>query len=137
VSYEGQAAIELEALADPRERGAYEMPYAGGQLDARPAILALAADLAAGAGAPAVAARFHRGLAAATANACVAIAEAAALDVVVLAGGVFQNRLLLEGVAGGVRAAGLRVLMPELLPPNDGAISFGQAAVAAATARDN
>jgi hydrogenase maturation protein HypF len=137
VSYEGQAAIELEALADPRERGAYEMPYAGGQLDARPAILALAADLAAGAGAPAVAARFHRGLAAATANACVAIAEAAALDVVVLAGGVFQNRLLLEGVAAGVRAAGLRVLMPELLPPNDGAISFGQAAVAAATAREN
>ena len=51
-----------------------------------------------------------------------------------LSGGVFQNRLLLESVAAGATAAGLRVLVPEQLPPNDGGISFGQAAVAAARA---
>ena len=51
-----------------------------------------------------------------------------------LAGGVFQNRLLLERVAAGLETAGLRVLTPERLPANDGAISYGQAAVAAASA---
>ena len=51
---------------------------------------------------------------------------------VVLSGGVFQNRLLLERTAALVREAGLRVLVPERLPPNDGGIAYGQAAVAAA-----
>jgi hydrogenase maturation protein HypF len=51
---------------------------------------------------------------------------------VVLSGGVFQNRLLLERTATQLSDAGLRVLVPERLPPNDGGISFGQAAVAAA-----
>ena len=56
----------------------------------------------------------------------------AALDTVVLSGGVFQNRLLLEGTTERLAGAGLRVLVPERLPPNDGGISYGQAAVAAA-----
>jgi hydrogenase maturation protein HypF len=54
------------------------------------------------------------------------------LDSVVLSGGVFQNRMLLEAVTDAAESAGLRVLIPERLPPNDGGISFGQAAVAAA-----
>ena len=57
----------------------------------------------------------------------------AACDTVVLSGGVFQNRLLLEQTAAGVRDRGLEVLRPERLPPNDGGIAYGQAAVAAAT----
>ena len=52
-------------------------------------------------------------------------------DRIVLSGGVFQNRRLIEAVAAGLRAAGLRVLVPERLPVNDGGISYGQAAVAA------
>ena len=51
---------------------------------------------------------------------------------VVLAGGSFQNRALLEAVAATLQQAGLRVLVPERLPPNDGGISYGQVAVAAA-----
>jgi hydrogenase maturation protein HypF len=132
ISYEGQAAIELEALADPRERGGYEMPFAAGQLDARPTIAAVAAEIAAGAPRAAVSARFHNTLARATAEACAQIAADEGLSLVVLAGGVFQNRLLLEGTAARLHAAGLRVLVPERLPPNDGAISYGQAAIAAA-----
>ena len=62
VTYEGQAAIELEALADPSEPGTYEIPYTEGQLDPRPAILGLVADLDAGASTAIVSARFHRGL---------------------------------------------------------------------------
>jgi hydrogenase maturation protein HypF len=132
VSYEGQAAIELEAIAAPRERGAYAIPYSDGQLDPRPAIAEVIAELDAGVPAAIVSARFHNGLADATANACAAVARAAGLSVAALAGGVFQNGLLLERVAAGLDAAGLRVLTPELLPPNDGAISYGQAAIAAA-----
>jgi hydrogenase maturation protein HypF len=137
VSYEGQAAIELEAVAelaaaaDLGERSAYALPFADGQLDPRPTILAVMADLAAGASAATVSARFHGALAAATVRACVEVAGAANLSLVVLAGGVFQNRLLLEAVARGLQAAGLRVLIPECLPPNDGAIAYGQAAIAA------
>jgi hydrogenase maturation protein HypF len=131
VTYEGQAAIELEALADPGEVGVYPMPYVDGQLDPRPTIAALMSDLAGGNRVADIAARFHGALAAATVRGCVALAAAGGLSTVVLAGGVFQNRLLLERVAGGLEAAGLRVLTAERLPPNDGAISYGQAAIAA------
>jgi hydrogenase maturation protein HypF len=58
-------------------------------------------------------------------------AEGAGVDRVVLSGGVFQNRLLLERTAERLEGEGLRVLFPRLLPPNDGGISYGQAAVAA------
>lgn len=134
-TYEGQAAIELEAAADPCERGSYPLPLdAAGTLDARPAIRAVAADCRAGVATGVVAARFHRAVAATTAQACEAAARAAGTELVVLSGGVFQNVLLLSETAARLRAAGLRVLVPERLPPGDGGISFGQAAIAAARA---
>jgi hydrogenase maturation protein HypF len=71
-------------------------------------------------------------LAEATAAACTEAASARGIGTVVLSGGVFQNRLLLERTAASITGAGLRVLVPERLPPNDGGIAFGQAAVAAA-----
>jgi hydrogenase maturation protein HypF len=132
VSYEGQAAIELEAAADPEERGEYELPVgADGVLDARPTVLAVARDVARGEGVGAVSARFHAAVAGATAEACAAAASRAGLGTVVLSGGVFQNRTLLAATAGRLEARGLRVLVPERLPPNDGGVSYGQAAVAA------
>jgi hydrogenase maturation protein HypF len=124
VTYEGQAAVELEAACDLAERGAYPMPG----LDAREAIAAVVGDLAAGVPVPAIAMRFHRGLA----NATVEAIEATGERLAVLSGGVFQNRVLLELCIEGLEARGLRVLVPELLPPNDGGIAYGQAAVAAA-----
>jgi hydrogenase maturation protein HypF len=123
VTYEGQAAVELEAVADPDERGVYDMPG----LDARPAILAVAEDRA---DPGLVSARFHNTVARATAEALTAAGE----EVVVLSGGVFQNRLLLTRTRDALEALGHRVLVPERLPPNDGGISYGQAAVAAARA---
>jgi hydrogenase maturation protein HypF len=138
VSYEGQAAIELEALADPGERGSYPLPAvdaAGGAadvLDARVIIRAVTADLARGLAPSRVAARFHHGLADGTAAACVRAAERHGAAVVVLSGGVFANRRLLERTAAAVAAAGLRVLVPERLPPGDGGVSYGQAAAVAA-----
>jgi len=132
-AYEGQAAIELEALADPHERQGYAIAYEHGELDPRAAIADACADLGAGIPVTTVSARFHNGLAEATARACALLAREAGVSLVVLGGGVFQNRLLLEGAAARVDSAGLRVLTPERLPANDGAISYGQAAITAGT----
>jgi hydrogenase maturation protein HypF len=137
-SYEGQAAIELEALArrapahataelpvrTRREDGSWVLdpgPVVRGIVDARrrhedPAALAAA---------------FHRGLATATVTAAAAIAADRGLDTVALSGGVFQNGRLTQLVVEGLEAAGLRVLVHRLVPPNDGGISLGQAAIAA------
>lgn len=137
VNYEGQAAAELEGIAVPAPGRGYPMPLvtdgdAPVLIDARETFRALVADVEAGADPGAIAGRFHEGLASATAAACALIAAERGLGSVVLAGGVFQNRLLLTRTAELLAGEGLEVLIPRLLPPNDGAISFGQVAVAAA-----
>jgi len=149
VSYEGQAAVEFEALAEPGDAEPYPFEIDGfrrpviasddlpatsppGILDPRPAIVAVLADLAAGVAVGTISARFHAGLAQATTEVVTLIAREAKLDIAVLSGGVFQNRLLLELTVPALEAEGLRVLVPERLPPNDGQIAYGQVAVAAA-----
>ena len=138
-SYEGQAAVELEAAAArSSDRETYELGLLEEgrllTLDPRHAVRSALSDLRSGVSVPAVAARFHAGVADATARACTQVAGVRGLDSVVLSGGVFQNRRLLEAVAGTLEREGLRVLTAQALPPNDGGISFGQAAVAAARA---
>ena len=136
VNYEGQAAIELEAACDLGETAAYPLPLRRRPgplvLDARPTVRALAEDVAAGVTAGVAAARFHNALAKATVGACEHAAARLRTQTVVLSGGVFQNRRLLESTAERLTLAGLRVMTPERLPPNDGGISYGQAAVVAA-----
>ncbi len=135
VHYEGQAAIELEALCDVSAHGRYPITVSNGGgglvLDPREGVVGVAADIAAGVPVGIVAHRFHAGVGRATVEACTRAASACGTDRVVLAGGVFQNRLLLESVAAGLAAAGLRVLLPRQVPINDGGISYGQAAIAA------
>ncbi|MBA2566341.1 MAG: carbamoyltransferase HypF [Thermoleophilaceae bacterium] len=139
-TYEGQAAVELEAAASGaagEAAGAYVFDLGGDGglvIDARETVLAAARDAASGVSPGTVAARFHNGLADVTARACAECAERHGIDVVVLSGGVFQNRLLLERTAAALAGAGLEVLVPERLPPNDGGIAYGQAAVAARAA---
>ena len=139
IRYEGQAAIELEALAasGPTDPEPYPMPLLDERsgpivIDPRPAIRAIVADLDhERVAAPVIAARFHASIAAATVAALSRLAERRGLTEVVLSGGVFQNRLLLRGVAPALLARGLRPLLPLRLPANDGAIAYGQAAIAA------
>jgi hydrogenase maturation protein HypF len=135
VNYEGQAAIELEAACDPHERGCYPigLESVDGALviDPRELVGVVCADLAAGVAPGVVASRFHAAVAAVTVDACGALAGANGTDIVVLSGGVFLNRRLLERVCAGLDERGLRVLTPERLPIGDGGISYGQAAVAA------
>ncbi|MFI5038441.1 MAG: carbamoyltransferase HypF, partial [Solirubrobacterales bacterium] len=135
INYEGQAAIELEAACDPHDRGRYPMWLGDVEwmlvIDPCELISHVCADVAAGVGAAVIAARFHAAVAAVTVDACSALAEANGTDIVVLSGGVFLNRRLLESVWAGLEARGLRVLTPERLPIGDGGVSYGQAAVAA------
>jgi hydrogenase maturation protein HypF len=133
VNYEGQAAVELEAAADPAVHESYPLPGTE-LLDARETVLAILTDLGAGVPVADVAAKFHNAMAEGAARACAEHARAEGIELAVLSGGVFQNRLLLERTAAALERAGLRVLVPRLLPPNDGGVAFGQAAVAAAAA---
>jgi hydrogenase maturation protein HypF len=145
VVYEGQAAAELESAAAVDVRDAYPMPLVDGHdaglapgtvvLDARETVRAIAGDLDSGRDAADVAARFHNSLADATAEACAVAAERIGTEIAVLSGGVFQNRRLLDRASTRLRSAGLRTLVPSRLPPNDGGVSYGQAAVAAARLR--
>ena len=136
INYEGQAAIELEGAVDPSARGGYEIGVSssGGmlELDPREAVAAVLAERTAGTPLGVVAARFHAGLARATARACEQLARERGLELVVLSGGVFHNRVLLELTLDELTRAGLRPLVPMRLPAGDGGVSYGQAAVAAA-----
>lgn len=143
VSHEAQAAMALEAAASaviatgagaaPGIDAVEPYPVALAQVDGlleldwRPLLHALLDDLGGDADATQLAARVHAGLATAIASA----ARRCGLPVVVLAGGCFQNAILLEQSIARLRAAGLRVCWPRALPPNDGALALGQALGAA------
>ncbi len=136
-SFEGQAAIELEALAETAadERGAYGHAVRGGEplvLEWAPLWRALLDDLAAEVPPARIAARFHNGLIEAIVAITAKLATEHGIEAAVLSGGVFQNRILLEGVTRGLEARRLRVLSPREVPANDGGLSLGQACVAAA-----
>ncbi|MEY2523866.1 MAG: hydrogenase maturation protein HypF, partial [Ilumatobacteraceae bacterium] len=141
VSYEAQAAIELEALARTVDRS--DAPsYDGcitidnrfpGVLDPAPLVDAMLADVDAGVDRARIAAGFHEAFGRATVALAVHVAAQHDLDTVVLTGGVFQNARLTDVVESGLRGEGLNVLVHSVIPPNDGGISIGQAAIAAFT----
>ncbi|MGH9076833.1 MAG: carbamoyltransferase HypF [Acidimicrobiales bacterium] len=140
VSYEGQAAIELEAAAAGVDPGAVA-PYpvdlrSDGTmlvLDPAPMVAAVIADMEGKREPALVAAAFHEGLAAAAVDAAARLAGQVNVGTVALTGGVFQNARLSALMVAGLGARGLEVLTHHHIPPNDGGISIGQAAVAAAS----
>jgi hydrogenase maturation protein HypF len=134
INYEGQAAIELEQLADQAEDGCYPATVTPGDpllLAGADLVRAAATDLAAGVAVPVIAARFHNGVAAAITQACRQLRDQYGLGVVALSGGVFQNLLLTDRVATQLASSGFRVLTHHRVPCNDGGISLGQAVIAA------
>ncbi|HEY7347667.1 MAG TPA: carbamoyltransferase HypF [Ktedonobacterales bacterium] len=139
VFYEGQAAIELEAQATVRV-GANTYPFAiedcaPARLDVRPLMRAIVADLQARVPIPEIAGRFHASIALGLAEACRRAREQTGLNTVALSGGSFQNRLLLEHLMARLEETGFHVYINRCVPPNDGGLSLGQAAVAAARLR--
>jgi len=139
INYEGQAAVELEQLADPAEAGVYRAGVAAGegpfQACGADLLHAIVEDLTDRVPAPVIAARFHHGVAALIEAGCVLLRERHGLGTVALSGGVFQNMLLLHATVSRLEARGFGVLTHARVPCNDGGISLGQAVIAAARDR--
>ncbi|MEP6922588.1 MAG: carbamoyltransferase HypF [bacterium] len=132
VNYEGQAAIELEAMALPHCDAAYEFKISskGNVIEADNVIRGAVADLLDGMPASTVAGKFHLCVARLIAMMADKVRSERALRRVVLSGGVFQNKLLLEKSRALLQGIGFEVFTHARVPTNDGGISFGQAAVA-------
>ncbi|MFL5506237.1 MAG: carbamoyltransferase HypF [Gemmatimonadales bacterium] len=130
--FEGQAAMELEALAGTTAGVELPFPVRDGVMDPVPLLVALAEERAKGTDPAVLAAGFHDAVARTAAALAVQAAASAGVRTVTLGGGTFQNVRLLDRMIGRLADEGLRVLRPRRLSPNDGAISFGQAAIAAA-----
>lgn len=131
VNYEAQAAIELEALVDPAESGAYAFRLLPDVVDPLPVIAAVVADVRAAVPLPAIAARFHNGVAQMVAALCRQLRETSDLNAVALSGGVWQNMTLLRATLPLLAADGFTVYTHRRVPTNDGGLALGQAAVAA------
>jgi hydrogenase maturation protein HypF len=140
VNYEGQAAIEFEALADGSETGGYSFEVEADsvlrgawcvKLDEM--IRAVLADVRSGVPTPLISARFHNGLAQLVFEVCEKIRRECDVREVVLSGGVFQNVTLLKKTLERLRDADFTVYTHRLVPPNDGGLALGQAVIAAAS----
>lgn len=132
ITFEGQAAIWLEQLASPvLDVVPYPFPFADGELDFRPLLHAVVVDRMRGRSLQEISAAFHAGVANGLRDALVAVAEAHGLNTLVLSGGVFQNERLLAGIKALLDVTSCEVWSNHVVPPNDGGISLGQAAIAA------
>ena len=132
VTFEGQAAIWLEQLARTSRRSEpYEFPFTGRELDFRPLLHSVVHDRARGRDAHDIARAFHLGVARGLRDAIVALCDRHGLDTVVASGGVFQNELLLGDLSSMLGVRKLTLWTNHAVPPNDGGISLGQAALAA------
>jgi hydrogenase maturation protein HypF len=132
VTFEGQAAIWLEQVARSAPlTEPYPFPFIDGELDFRPLLLAVAQDRVCGRDVREIARSFQGGVAGGLCDAVDVISRRYALDTVVFCGGVFQNEVLLEDLKSPLMNRSLQVWTNHAVPPNDGGISLGQAALAA------
>jgi len=134
INYEGQAAIELEYLADEKRRKAYafEIERAGDTyiIDWQPLLRQVVKDLVAGETGKSISSKFHNGVARMIVEVCYRLRCDTGIEEVALSGGVFQNVYLLEKTAPPLEQKGFKVHLHHRVPANDGGISLGQAAFA-------
>ena len=132
MTYEGQATVWLEAHARRSPAAEpYPFPFDGRQIDFRPLLGAIIEDRRRGRDTCEIAYAFHAGVAGGLVDAALVLCDEYRLDTVVLSGGVFQNELLLEHTKERLLRCGLRLWTNRAVPPNDGGIRLGQAALAA------
>lgn len=132
-TYEGQAAIEMEVRADPREVGFYPFELRNELIDPSPMWQALLADLLDGELIPRMAARFHNSVARLALEVCRVVRQEQGIRTAALSGGVWQNKFLLEHTVPMLEHEGFRVLIHRQVPANDGCIALGQVMVASNT----
>jgi hydrogenase maturation protein HypF len=133
-NYEGQAAIRLESIADPRVNKQYPFAVEQGDrpwvLDFGQTIQVILAEQRDGVLVSEISAKFHNTMAAAIVHICRFLRDERGLDIVALSGGVFQNELLLRRTVEALQLRQFRVFTNTVVPPNDGGLALGQAAVA-------
>ncbi|GIK65304.1 MAG: carbamoyltransferase [Chloroflexota bacterium] len=135
VSYEAQAAIELESMATMTDKS-YSfvleiLPDTPIQLDASPVFRAIVDDLQQGVSQNLIAGKFHRGVADVILKICDLLRQKTGIHRVALSGGVFQNVLLLALTSQALTQSGFEVLVHRAVPPNDGGLALGQAIIGA------
>jgi hydrogenase maturation protein HypF len=136
VNYEGQAAIEFEALADSTEAGMYPFGLEQDRVQTRSGVEALVADVLADVPLPKISARFHNGIANIVRIATLEMQRQSGVDKVVLSGGVWQNITLLGRTLSLLGNEGFKVYIHREVPTNDGGLSLGQAIIAASRLAD-
>jgi len=143
-TYEGQAAVELEAVAHQARDDAAPYTFSiggpagdggGWVIDTRPLVREVVADAQAGASAAGISARFHASVAAMLLESARRARQETGLERVALSGGCFANALLVERLAPGLESEGFQVYAHRDVPPGDGGVALGQAYVAAARLR--
>jgi len=132
VNYEAQAAIELENIADPNEKGSYNLDFnnQNEEIFLHKAILSILNDLEENLPASIISAKFHNTIANLTKDAFVAMRNKHSVSTVVLSGGVWQNKTLLNKTIPLLLAAGFKCYIHNTVPANDGGIALGQCVIA-------
>lgn len=139
VTFEGQAAIQLECIADERVTSGYrfDIDFPVGSNGDKPLVIRwqpvveqIVKDVNAGISPAIISAMFHHSIAAMVLQVCAIISDRQGIDIVILSGGVFQNNFLLSRTVRGLQSQGFEVYFHEKIPSNDGGISLGQAIIA-------
>jgi hydrogenase maturation protein HypF len=133
ITYEGQAAMWLEHQARKSSSciEAFPFPFASNELDFRPLLSSVAEERLRGTAPSVIARAFQRAVAQGLADAVTSLCQKHKIEVLVMSGGVFQNDLLLEDLRDLLQGTPLQVWTNHAVPPNDGGISLGQAALGA------
>lgn len=137
ITYEAQAAIELEAHVEADEEHFYEFAIQEEKIDPLPVIRAIVEDLRASVPKERVAARFHLAVAHMVDHVSRLLWKREGISDIVLSGGVWQNQVLLTHTMRLLSKSGLRIYLHRQVPTNDGGIALGQAAIAAHRVRQN
>lgn len=132
INYEGQAAIELENIISHEEMGKYPFQIKGSKITVDSILRSVLEDLQNGVDRGIISSRFHNSIAGIIVAVCNEIRQQSGISHVVLSGGVWQNQYLLSRTIQQLRVESFQVLWNKQLPPNDGCVSVGQLAVAAA-----
>ena len=131
ISYEAQAAMELEAIVNPAELGYYPVQIIGENIDIKPMLQSILQDIAHKEAPSKIAARFHNTIANLSLELAVRIRQSFQINQIALSGGVWQNMVLLKKTIILLESKGFDVLIHKITPPNDGCVALGQAIITA------
>ncbi|MEJ5378158.1 MAG: carbamoyltransferase HypF [bacterium] len=139
ITFEGEAAMDLEMISDTNEQGLFEFQILDGDpllVDPGPVIRSIWREVQEGEAVGVIGGRFHNAMAEMVTRVCEKIRSRESLNRVCLSGGVFQNSFLLERTVSRLEKKGFRVYIHRRVPTNDGGVSLGQAVVGASLLED-